>query len=179
MAVFPRARRQNPGFRAKNRPKSLFFGRFSRRLGSRSVPQHFCAPGARWTCGNGLVGTSPKLCLSRISIFCLRAIFLTFQCGRDGRFWPGFRVRRRQKRPFFVSKKAFFRLGAVFGKIVVFSKSPVGCCDLTQFISTKHCAGIQTGIGDGRFWRFRWPSTDATFSGVHFAPPQNPPLGWV
>ena len=42
--------------------------------------------------------------------------------------------------------------------------SPVGGCDLTHFTSTKHCAGIQTGIGDGRFWRFRWPATDATLA---------------
>ena len=104
LALFRRARRQNPRFGAKNRPKSLFLGRFSRRRGSRREAQHFCAPGARSTCGNGLVGTSPKLCLSRISIFCLRTPILTFQCGRDGRFLPVFRCFWRQK----ASKTAVF-----------------------------------------------------------------------
>ena len=109
MVVFRRARRQNPGFGAKNRPKSLFLGRFSRRLGSRSALQHV-SPGARWTCGNGLVGTCPKLCLSRISIFLPQSDFFDVSVSPRRPILAGFRVRRRQKRPFFVCKKAFFRL---------------------------------------------------------------------
>ena len=65
---------------------------------------------------------------------------------------PSWGVRRRKS-----------RFAAVFGKNIVFSKSPVGGCDLAYLAGTKTCAGIQAGIGDGRFWRFLWPATDVAF----------------